>query len=575
MSDQFVSPRGGEIERPPKGAFLPDVLRQEGNLDVIFPGFQTWSDSVLLKSLAFDRQSQLWGCGLGGVIRWVIAAHEITYKIWHSEHGLAGNDTTCLLITPDDHILCGHRSGWFSLFDHERWTTFDSGRNYSIKALGLGPDGNPLACTEGGIYNITTHEFVPTPEPPLSVITAFGWLWIGTESGLYRWVDEAWVPLPAPRPTRALNALRADERRLWFGGLDGAGYVDENGAFTFVELDGIAYQIALYGEQAFFGTDMGLYMHQLGDGGVRRVANQQTHLVVVNARERVFGTAEHLFYFSHAKVRSMLPTQKGRPAEIRRVFTDRQTVWIQCVDGSIWRTDGDGWRQITSATSAPMSGVATIQGQPLVAFNAAQGVMALINYRLVAIPRHSLAYVIGLLTYNESVWLLTAHELIHVTADGTWEAIPTGDQLGSLRCIAPDFLTGKVRIVTAQGIYVPENGEIVQQFEFETVMRAATFDAITGDLFCSDGRSITQVVGLSFNPLPLPPGLNRVTSLAVMDGILYAGTLSGLWKLTYNTERHDQINSALANSAVIELFIVYGQLWVLTADGVTVIDGHL
>jgi diguanylate cyclase (GGDEF)-like protein len=93
-----------------------------------------------------------------------------------------------------------------------------------VEGVAAGPDGRLWVAVHGGVYERSSStgqfRFHPLPDPGLSVhvlLRQDGFLWVGTNRGLYRWDGHAFSAV-AELAKRSVRALVSDPRRyLWIG----------------------------------------------------------------------------------------------------------------------------------------------------------------------------------------------------------------------------------------------------------------------------------------------------------------------------------------------------------------------
>ena len=125
--------------------------------------------------------------------------------------GLSGDDADSVLVLPDGRVWVSTGPGSIDVFEPAR------GRVLHIAADSRRPAD---ALPESSIYAMLLHED--------------GWVYVGSERGLYR-VDRAGrrverVVLPGRKPAETVWALHQDERGLWVGGRDGLWLLPRGGA---------------------------------------------------------------------------------------------------------------------------------------------------------------------------------------------------------------------------------------------------------------------------------------------------------------------------------------------------------
>lgn len=360
-------------------------LREDDD-PLLRPEQRTLPDLVLPRSLCFDSSGHLWGAGQGGLIRWLISPAQITYKVWHPEHGAAGADGLSVY-AHEGLIYMGHESGLISRFDPESraWQVINSAHGegatatpFPVRTFGVSPEGSLLAGTDSGLYDLSQRRLLPCPEPVLSLCTAFDTLLIGTEGGLWQWQPGAsWERIELGFPLNGVTVLQVIEGALWAGGIDGLARLTEQGT-TLLPVEGAVRGIAVVAPQVYLLTSTGLW---LGDqrGEPWTHAPGRASLLAAGTSQWVIGEGDALdvtFIGSDAPSRPLLPPLEETPHDGWRTFTAGDEVWMQSSAGTIWQQTGKGktWRKFDHPSGSALSGVIALGELRLLGFESARGI---------------------------------------------------------------------------------------------------------------------------------------------------------------------------------------------------------
>jgi ligand-binding sensor domain-containing protein len=552
---------------PPERKVITYDKPQKEHNPPIFEGFQTWSDQVKVQSLEFDRFGHLWGCGPGGVIRWIITPTEIKYKVWQSEHGIAGNDTQCLLIASDGRIVCGHASGWISIFQNENWKVVNSGTYFPIRSLATAPDGAIFACTDIGLFDIDTEELDSNiPAPPISAGTAFDRFWIGTESGLFFKDNTGWQLLDMDKPFRVVKAMRYNGNRLWFSGFDGAAYLDGSGAVTRIPIKEPVYALAPVGDKVLLATDDGVFVYTESSNSLQRMSHYPSRAVVVKDHEVIQSTSDNLLLVDHKnrKERWLLPERENLPGEVQRVFEAAGVTYIQCVDGSIWDDSKMGWTKIADSATSPLSSIVNFQGNTYFAFNAKQGIGRFVEGVLKR--TNEISYALTLIAQTDRLLGVTIEETL-VTYNGSeWSSNPLNNARQTI------LLTSDGKLVKSDGLYRLDENLKDCPLPFENPCVAASVDVNTGEIIIVQSGLIVRInQHLSIESVKVDSSI-KFTSVCKYNDLILAGTQNGILVVSDKHQSLDAISSGLADNFIIQMKIVGNKLWTFTNNGLSIFE---
>ena len=207
------------------------------------PIYLGWTNFVSQKSvrvIAMSRKSGcLWLATWGGVICWKWKDNQ-PYQRYSSEHGIAGNEVTCLCLDESDHPWVGHSEGGLSYFDGQRWQVYSGLQTETIRALtGAGSLPGIYVAAQERVYYIANFNQLPIPIPimpdedgtaeTLALLADKEELLIGNPWGLFRAsVDKTPEPI-AVDDIQFCTALAQDgDGRIWIGTLFGLYSLENN-----------------------------------------------------------------------------------------------------------------------------------------------------------------------------------------------------------------------------------------------------------------------------------------------------------------------------------------------------------
>ena len=83
----------------------------------VYPGWTNFVSQKSVRAIAMSTKSScLWLATWGGVISWKWKDNQ-PYQRYSSEHGIAGNEVTCICLDECDRPWIGHSEGGLSYFD--------------------------------------------------------------------------------------------------------------------------------------------------------------------------------------------------------------------------------------------------------------------------------------------------------------------------------------------------------------------------------------------------------------------------------------------------------------------------
>ncbi|GAB5494313.1 MAG: hypothetical protein Phog2KO_45280 [Phototrophicaceae bacterium] len=530
----------------------------------VFEGFQTWSDRVRVSTFAFDHLGHLWGSGHGGIVRWIVSPNEIKYKVWQSEHGLAGNDISSMLIASDGRIICGHSSGWLSIFDNDSWQNIDTQTSFSISAVSETPEGNMLACTDVGLFDIDLEVLDSNiPAPPLSSISAFGHLWVGTESGLYFREDEQWKFFESERPFRVVTSMKLAKEKLWFSGYSGAGYINKAGNVHRVPIKEPVRDLFPIGDQVFLAAASGVYIYAESTGELQRTSPHETRAIVASGHQMVQTTEDNVLFIDYQRKekRWLLPDASDTPGEIQSVHDVEGITYIQCVDNSIWHESKLGWTRLLDKTNLPVTGINKFNDYILLSFMSKKGLGKLVDGKSEFFDK--VQYVRQMIVTDEILIILTLNGILQTQDTETWS---TSEEIRNA--------------ITAYGLpkYLCRTGILYEKafLNFGDGIELSVDDVhihdITHHIDTTCIVSHDGVYELSENAVTSPQlaSLNDGKSITSYGNELYVGTQNGLLNVS-KSNRHLTSNSGIASNSISTLLTTKDYLYILTSCGTTIV----
>lgn len=532
----------------------------------VYEGFQSWSDHVTVQTLGFDRFGHLWGAGHGGVIRWTISATEIKYKVWQSEHGIAGNDVQSLLICPDDRVVCGHNSGWLSIYQNGNWQVIDSKTNFPIRSLAVAPSGAILACTDVGLFDVDAEELASNiPAPPLCAVTAFGQLWIGTESGLFYKDERSWNLLEMEKPFRVVTSLHFSGKRLWFAGFDGAAYLDESRKVARIMNKQPVYALAPISGRALLATDDGILVYTEASTAVQKMSHHPAHAIVVKDHEVFQTTPNNVLCIDHKnkKQRWLLPERENTLGEITNVFEEEGVVYVQATDSSIWHESERGWTKVIDENTPALSGVAVFHNTLYFGFNSSLGVCCLSDGELKQVSR--LPFVRNLETHDGFLVVNTLYGLFITENGSDWQQCSGTN--GDVKVV----FAKRGNFVLQSGVYCLVSGDLQCVTAFADTCIAAAYDENVDQLLVVFGDRVEIIEKeLVIDSVDLLD-IFEITSGAKYHKGTLLGTRSGLHIISNWIEVLDVSSSGLAGNTVRQISKIGNKCWIFTNAGTTIL----
>jgi ligand-binding sensor domain-containing protein len=198
------------------------------------PVYSGWTNFVSQKSVRAiamsPKSSCLWLATWGGVICWKWKDNQ-PYQRYSSEHGMAGNEVTCLCLDESDRPWVGHSEGGLSYFDGQRWQVYSSLATEPIRALtGAGIRTGIYVATQEEVYYIESANHLPIPVIPnedstaetLALLADKEELLIGNPWGLFRAsIDKTPEPIAAEKILFCTALAQDGDGRIWIGTPEG------------------------------------------------------------------------------------------------------------------------------------------------------------------------------------------------------------------------------------------------------------------------------------------------------------------------------------------------------------------
>lgn len=551
-------------------------LPQKESNPPVFEGFQTWSDRVQVTSFAFDHLGHLWGCGRGGVVRWIISPNEIKYKVWQSEHGIAGNDTGSMFIASDGRIICGHSSGWISILENDTWHNIDTHTKFPISAISETSAGNILACTDVGLFDVDLETIDRNiPAPPLCATSAFGYLWIGTESGLYFREDDKWQFLEIQKPFRVVTSMKVSNNKLWFCGFSGAGYIDESGDVHRIQIKEPVRDVAPIGDQAFLATESGVYIYTESTKELRRTSPHAANAIVSSGHQLVQTTDDNvlLIDYQRKEKRWLFPDASNTPGEIQSVHDVDGVTYIQCIDNSIWYENKVGWTKLLDKTLLPITSIAKFKDHIFVSFMANRGLARILDGKLNY--EEGLSYVRGMEKQENQLWIASLYR-IHVLDYSTDEiqTLSLGNAPGLQSCCAifTAINLRDVLFLTKNELYgIEPDGSIKVIYHCKDPVQQWHFNEDDLTLTIYSSSTLKRIQLNSINAEEITHELMDVTALVQLANTTLIGTHNGL--LNANVGKLlNSINSGISHSRINSATMKGNKIFLSTFSGVTVVS---
>ncbi|MEM6285034.1 MAG: hypothetical protein AAF787_22775 [Chloroflexota bacterium] len=489
---------------------------------------------LIVNDITCDSGGRLWGAVTCGVAAWEASEGGVFYELWHVEHGMAGNDTRCI-ITAGERVIVGHESGCISLYENEQWQILAEGVQFPVRALAVGSDGVIYGATDTGVYDATHNKLLRTPEPVLSVCQWYDDLFVGTASGVYMHLyEDTWERHPISEHHQMVTALRTAHRDLWIGSQMGPVRIRADGSQTAFPWAGPVLAMDSYRGSIAVGTTRGVYVPP-DDTGESNVDGRMP-LVAVNQKGFAFGDSDNLYYFIDRTefLCDLLPQMADRKQmqfdrahkatpQIVRTYSTGDARWLQDVEGYLWKHSAKKPDFVTVDSNAPVTGVATLNGKTVLGLNSGHGIATVDG--LAATLNHGVQFVTAL-TVHEDAFYAAGRDGLFRSVDGeTWANVDNMvTHAGLVHALLP--YGDALLVVARRGLFTLADAVFSPYRHFETI-RAAASDDQQAALILPDG--VTQLApGGATENIPLPEGIKPLC-LVYYEGTLYAGTSTGIW----------------------------------------------
>lgn len=201
------------------------------------PVYSGWTNFVSQKSVRAitmsPKSSCLWLATWGGIICWKWKDNQ-PYQRYSSEHGIAGNEVTCLCLDESDRPWVGHSEGGLSYFDGQRWQVYSNWQTEQtepIRALtDAGSRTGIYVATQEAVYYIESINHLPIPvisnedstAETLALLANKEKLLIGNPWGLFcASIDKTPKPISAEKIQFCTALAQDGDGRIWIGTPEG------------------------------------------------------------------------------------------------------------------------------------------------------------------------------------------------------------------------------------------------------------------------------------------------------------------------------------------------------------------
>jgi|GEM_PF-6349153 len=547
--------------------------------------FETLISDIQFHAVMFQRKGQLWAGGDGGVVHWEITEDEIIYRIYHSEHGLAGQDITCITTTPHV-ILCGHRSGYVSQFDlvNQSWSILATRASNEIYHL-FEAQGIIYACTYQGIEVLNHNEITPLGELALSGMVVNGILYAGTLSGLWMYnkhTDE-WKlleSLPVVKHLRefyGMVMIGCDDGLFFYSsdsGLNEAGYHEPVHNLVHLEDTGI-----------YLLTDNTIYQITLPDHDFETVMRTDDTLLAVDEQGiATIHKGKLVFQFhkmidpSHAIKPPPLFTVTT-PQRIRALIAGEAHLFLQTVDGALWQKTESDWQRLLSPDVVidKITGMSQVKNGYRFGLYNAVGLVEQNNNEIREFTP-SLLYVRSLFEWNGYTYAIGQKKTTKATETPAVQLFKlAGEEWSSIATLPADggsvfgYLTGNaLMVVMSQGVWDVDSGTWVHHFTMPMLMATMEGD----EALATDGKTVWHITTTQQSELTYSHS-NHITALLLHNDTVYVGTSDGLSINDRDGWTHwNMLDSGLADNNIQQIIAVGETVYVLTGCGVQMFTGN-
>jgi hypothetical protein len=385
-------------------------------------------DTIKLLALSPHVAQELWGCGSGGVVRWIITPSQTSYKVWREEHGLFDGQPTCLL-AQSHRVVVGHLGGGLSVFDVEKnvWTATKT--DFPVRGLISDGESLTLALYDNGLLDLDRGSLLPTPDVPLTGAIVSGQPWIGTATGLYAYDGHDWKHW---LEDCMILHLAASNDGAWAAWADGVARVATDGTVRRETFDDRPVQgIARGAAQTYFRIENTLYTVEDSGAILKWSSDKALSLLAANEYQLVSGLIHQLRWHSvgtSSPSRELIPRHDANheappPPDIWTAVDTPSALWVQTLSGELWRKARTArlWHQIhvplPLKAVAPLRHVVELNGQTLVCLEGCRCGLGLLEGHQI-IFKQDIKYPQGLAIEN-GVAHVVAVDGLYQSADGT------------------------------------------------------------------------------------------------------------------------------------------------------------
>ena len=570
-------------------AIMTTIAPEGGPAPVRQPSlFTNVSNTVIPSVIAFDEVGRLWGAGPGGVINWHLATDRVVYQTYHSAHGLAGQDITCLHID-SNHICTGHVSGRISvmIIDQKQWKVLPRQAADGIQALATMPNGDLLALTETGIFWPDSGAEQPLPIVPITAAVSAKQIYIGAHNGLWL-LDEDGQLHPKQIGSPVMQLARTADR-LWFGGPGGLSMIFNDGTIPDWHWDKHIVQIAAdpsSDEVHALTADSALYRIDSSGTSLLNIAKDWMSIeqIAITKRWVAFGNTDELY--AHNRHRQEPPLRLSPDASHMvpngiRVIASGGTVLMQA-EGKIYQRDGEDWQQILIPNTAELLTCSHFIGGDLtlVMRGPTQDIVGTVHEgvftRQSDLPFHNIA----------AAWVDEHNDILHIIAVerepkirslrhfhttnviGGWRrGIPIPHNCGSVIALGPGETDGSPTMVTSRGLYTLDSSSPRTIFDTEVITAVWRPD---GTWVVTDGEILVDPATKDI--LRLPEDSNgTITALTWVNDLLCVGTSAGLWCWKPDSWHRYTIEDGLPSDIITCVSFCQNHLYTATELGMVLI----
>ena len=321
---------------------------------VVKPGWTSFSHPQKINDLT-RRDGLIWAASDGGLLVWQEGNQQMIK--FNSEHGLAENVTTSVVVGIDGAIWVGTASAGVSRYDGSTWQTYtvaDGLPGSAVRDLAVGADGTVWAATDGGIGRFDGRRWfaynrgsallqLPSNDvTSLAVANDGVTIFAGTSAGVAQFNGRSWDSL-SQTGSQAVNTIQdvsiTPDGRLWAATVGGL-----------TVYDGSAWQL--------FTTADGL-------------PNNDIHQIAANADGSVWlGYGAQGMGLTRFELSSSVPVITAVTPPNDQIFAISPTdseLWLGSAAGLLRQASGSGWQTFSPPNDLPTPQITNLimaNGQP-------------------------------------------------------------------------------------------------------------------------------------------------------------------------------------------------------------------